>query len=352
MQQGSQRASVGAGIPLDSGHGRSEVLRGIRVFMKLSRIALLALGMSAAPAHAELVDRIAAIANDDIITLSQVEERANPELAQMPQEADAAKRIAQRELVMKRALDQLISESLMNAQIKALGVEVTDNELDLSTESVKKSRSLTDEQFNAELNRAGYTMASYRKYLKSYLSRMKLVNLKVRSKIKVSDEDLKAEYAREARDSANDFEVHARHILISLNPTASEAQVQAAYQRALEITAEARKPGADFALLAKTKSDGPSAASGGDLGTFKRGVMQAEFERAAFTLPVGGVSEPVRTKFGWHVIKVMERKALAAPAFDEQKEQLRQKLQEAELEKATEQYVADLRNDAVVEVKL
>ena len=122
--------------------------------------------------------------------------------------------------------------------------------------------------------------------------------------------------------------------------------------KAVALADEARKPGVDFAELAKKKSEGPSAPDGGDLGFFRRGVMVAEFERAAFTLPIGGVSAPIRTKFGWHIIKVEEKRALEARPFEDMKEQLREKLLRGQLEKFTDQYVQELRAAAVVDVKI
>jgi len=80
--------------------------------------------------------------------------------------------------------------------------------------------------------------------------------------------------------------------------------------------------------------------------------MLPEFERVAFNLPEGGVSEPVRTKHGFHVIKVEERKAVAAPPFDEVKERLRERMLQQQLEKYTEQYIDELRQRATVEIKL
>jgi peptidyl-prolyl cis-trans isomerase SurA len=303
-------------------------------------------------ARAELVDRVAAVVNSDVITLTEVEGRVAPELNQLRAEPDAAKRATLRKELLEKALDMLIGEKLMDAQIHDLGVEVTDAEVDLGMEDVKRQNNIDSEQFEKLLAQEGYTMPSYRTFMKKHLAKLKLVNLKVRSKVKISDEDLKAEYAKMSRDESLDAEVHARHLLVQVAPKASSEQVEAARVKAVALMNEAKKPGVNFAELAKKKSEGPSASDGGDLGFFRRGVMVAEFEKAAFGLPVGGISEPIRTKFGWHVVKVEERRAVAARPFDEVKEQLRDKLLRTQLERYTEQYVKELRAGAVVEVKI
>jgi peptidyl-prolyl cis-trans isomerase SurA len=146
--------------------------------------------------------------------------------------------------------------------------------------------------------------------------------------------------------------VHARHILVQVAAKATPEQIETARLKAQLLMEEAKKPGTNFAELAKKKSEGPSAADGGDLGFFKRGVMMADFEKAAFTLPVGGISEPIRTKFGWHVLKVEERRALAAPPLEEVKDKLREAMLRSQLEKYTDQYVQELRAGAVVDVKI
>jgi peptidyl-prolyl cis-trans isomerase SurA len=316
----------------------------------MKRLAWL-VGLVAVSAHAELVDRVAAVVNSDIVTLTEVEARAAPELAGL-RGAPAEKRAELREQILKRALDALIGEKLMEAQIRELNIEVTDSEIDLAIEDVKKQNNISSEQFEQLLAQEGYTMSTYRTFMRKHLARMKLVNLKVRSKVKISDEDLKAEYAKWAHDERQDAEVHARHILVQVSPKATPEEVEAARVKAFALAAEARKPGVNFAELAKAKSEGPSAADGGDLGFFRRGVMVAEFEKVAFATPVGSVSDPVRTRFGWHVIYVEERRALEPPPFDEVKDQLREKMLRAQLEKYTEQYLQELRQGALVEVKL
>ncbi len=195
-------------------------------------------------------------------------------------------------------------------------------------------------------------MASYRQFMGKHLAKLKLINLKVRSKVKVSNEDLRAEYAKVSKLEAEDAEVHARHLLLQVPANANPAQVEAIHQKALALAVEARKPGVDFVELAKKRSEGPSAEQGGDLGFFRRGVMVPEFERVAFSLPPGGISDPIRTKFGWHVIRVEERRALAPKPFEEMKDELTDRLMRNQLDKFTEQYVQELRQSALVEVKI
>ena len=319
---------------------------------RLPRLSLVVLTLAAASARAELVDRVVAVVNNDVITQSELEARVGPDLARLRAEPDPKRRGEAREQLFKRGLDILIGEKLMESQIRDLAIEVTDAEVDLGIEDVKRQNNLEGSQFEALLMQEGYSLASYRTFMKKHLSKLKLINLKVRSKVKISDEDLKAEYAKVARDEASDFEVHARHILVQVAAKATPEQIEAARLKAVALAEEARKPGVDFAELARKKSEGPSAAEGGDLGFFKRGVMVGDFEKAAFSVPVGGISDPVRTKFGWHVIKVEERRALAARPFDEMKDELRERMLRAQLEKYTDQYVQELRAAANVEVKL
>ena len=318
----------------------------------VNRLLISILSLTALTSRAELVDRIAAVVNNDIITLSEVEARIAPDVSRLRAEPDAAKRAEARGVLVKRGLELLIGERLMETQVRELNIEVADSEIEMGMDDVKKQNNITSEQFEGLLAQEGYTLVSYKAFMRKHLARLKLVNLKVRSKVKISDEDLKAEYARWSHDEANEFEVHARHLLVQVAPKATPEQIEVARLKAVALMEEAKKPGTDFAALAKKKSEGPSAADGGDLGLFKRGVMVAEFEKAAFTLPPGGISDPIRTKFGWHVLKVEERKGLSAPPLEEVKDQLRDKMLRGQLEKYTDQYVQELRAAAVVDVKI
>jgi len=151
-------------------------------------------------------------------------------------------------------------------------------------------------------------------------------------KAAVTDAALKKVYEDAAKQISGEQEVHARHILVG---TEAEAK---------EIIAELKK-GADFAELAKKKSKDPGASDGGDLGYFTKDQMVPEFSAAAFALEPGKISEPVKSQFGWHVIKVEDKRARKAPPFDQVKPQLEAFV----IRKAQAEYVAKLRADAKIE---
>ena len=151
---------------------------------------------------------------------------------------------------------------------------------------------------------------------------------------KITDEDVRARYDKEVAATPPENEVRARHILVE---TEDEAKA---------IIAELDK-GADFETLAKEKSTGPSGPAGGDLGYFSRGRMVPEFEEAAFALDVGAYTkEPVKTQFGWHVIKVDDKRAVQPPAFADVENQIRSVM----LRERYFELLNSLREEAKVEV--
>lgn len=315
-------------------------------------VAAAALLGGATSARAELVDKVAAVVNRDVIALSEVQQRAAPELSRI-NDPDPSKRAEQRAQLMKTALDTLIGEKLMEAEITEMGISATEGEVDELVNDVRRQNNITDPaQFEQVLTAEGLTMTTYRDMLRKRILRDRLLRMKVGPKVKVTEEDLKAAYNQYARVEGEDSEVHARHILVAVDPKATEEQVAAARKKAEGIASEARREGMDFSALARARSEGPSAADGGDLGWFKRGVMVQAFEKVAFNLKEGEVSEPVRTNFGWHILKVEERRSVAATSYEEMRPKLENKILQEKTDKFLEQYVAELKQKASIDVKM
>ncbi len=158
----------------------------------------------------------------------------------------------------------------------------------------------------------------------------------------VTDEELKTYYDEHKAGYQQKEQIKARHILISLDPAASPAEVEKSLAKIKKVLAKA-KNGSNFAALAKKYSEGPSAATGGDLGWFGHGAMVKPFEVAAFALKKGEISQPVRTNFGWHIIKIEDRKEPRQQAFDEVREDIRDTIAE---DKAADK-VSDLMDESM-----
>jgi peptidyl-prolyl cis-trans isomerase C len=156
--------------------------------------------------------------------------------------------------------------------------------------------------------------------------------LATEGKAATTDEAMKKVYEDASKQIAGEQEVHARHILVE-----SEDEAKA--------VAEELKKGADFAELAKKKSKDPGASDGGDLGFFTKDQMVPEFSAVAFTLEPGKISDPVKSQFGWHVIKVEEKRNRKAPEF----EQVKSQIETYVTRKAQAEYVAKLREAAKIE---
>jgi peptidyl-prolyl cis-trans isomerase C len=143
---------------------------------------------------------------------------------------------------------------------------------------------------------------------------------------RVTERALRRRYQRDRKSLVREKQIRARHILLKTR------------QEALNIINELRR-GKDFAELARKHSTGPSKAQGGDLGFFKREQMVVPFSKAAFTLPKGAYSKaPVQTKFGWHVIKVVDIKAAAPPRFEEVRAELERKMSDEVIEKEIKRF--------------
>ncbi len=317
-----------------------------------SLISALFLGtfLLAAPAMAapHVVDRVAAIVNEEMIPLSEVYARAIPHMVRLEQEGRAT--ADNKKAILKASLEESIADRLLAAEQKIYGIEVTDAEVEAALDDVRMQNRMDRDTFERALSAQGMTMDAYRDKLRQDLASMRLVSFKVRSKVKISEEDIQAEYANMVRDAKTDFEVRARHIVIQV-PKNADADTEAkARQRALELTQRA-KAGEDFEALARKYSESASREMGGDLGFFKRGDMVPAFEKVAFGQEPGEVSEPVRTPFGWHIIQTVERRARDLPSIDALRGKIQEKLSRVQMQKQTEKYVMELRAKAEVVIK-
>ncbi len=314
---------------------------------------LLALLLAAAPAPppGRVVDRVAAVVQGDPVTLSDLVERAGPAYQRAQTMPPGEARDRARARALQAAFDQIVAEKLFEGQAAALQVDITDVQVDAAIEDIKRRNRFDDAALDEALKEQGLTRPAFRKQVKKDLEAYQILNYKVRSRVKVTDEDVKNYYQGHQAEFAADDEVRVRHIFLALPKDASPAEEAKVLARAEKVLQRLRA-GEDFAAVARQVSEGPSRDEGGELGWLKRGTVQPELERVAFSLAAGQLSAPVKTRTGYHVLQVEERRGGQARPIDQVKEEIRDRLTNEQVETYRNQYVAELRKDASVEVKI
>jgi peptidyl-prolyl cis-trans isomerase SurA len=272
----------------------------------MTPLSLLAFCIAASGADdAIIIDRVVAVVDRAVVLQSEVDTVVEQLESAMPIPAGVDKDAVRRER-RGQILETLIAEKLLEAEVRKLRIDVTDAEVERTLAGLMRENGLTEETLSLALARQGMTLAEFKAQKKKELTKMKIVQLKVRSRVNVTDDDVKAAQKQAERTAkAQGFtKVRARHILYLV----PQGQDGAAQQQRADDARRRLDAGADFAALAAAESEDPgSKQKGGELGAFGRGEMVPEFEKAAFEAPVGKVVGPIRSSFGWHVIRVDER---------------------------------------------
>ncbi|MFZ0134519.1 MAG: peptidylprolyl isomerase [Desulfobacterales bacterium] len=244
-------------------------------------------------------------------------------------------------------LNSLIDQELLYQESKKQKIKVDAKTLDDKYEEIKK-RFKTEQEFKDAIAKMGVSEAEIRSQLDKGLAIDDLLKSKVVNDIQVSEAEAKKFYDENPDQFKQPEQVKASHILIQVAPDATDEQ-KAEAKKKIAAVQERLKKGEDFAAVAQESSEGPSKGKGGDLGFFQRGQMDKAFEDAAFTLEPGKVSDVVETRFGYHIIKVTEKKPETTLAFTDVKDDIEQHLKQQKTREKVEEYLEGLRKNAKID---
>jgi peptidyl-prolyl cis-trans isomerase SurA len=297
-----------------------------------------------------VVDRIVAVVNQDIITLSEVEKLVGS-FHEENQTKDRLERQERAREVYRKVLDKLIEEKLIDQEVKRSDVKVTSKEIEGAVEQVKRQNALNQEGLEKLLSKEGLTLETYKKEVEKRLQRMKLINWAVKVETEPGEKELRDFYQKNIDQYRSNESYRPSHIIFLVPKEATPEEIREIRKRCQRVL-EKIKRGEDFGEMALLYSQDTSAKDRGDLGYFKKGELLPDLEKEALRLQVGEVSGIIRTNFGFHVIKLLDRKGGIPFPFEEVKERVNADYYEKEREKTLQRFLSTLKEKAIIEIKL
>ena len=249
--------------------------------------------------------------------------------------------------IKEEALDHLIERELLYQESQSKGITVDETVVKGRIEGLR-DRFPSDEAFENGLEKMNLSKTLLETQLREGLAIQELIEKQVAQKVDVSEEEARNYYDKHQSLFKQPKQVRARHILVKVGAQADNSEKAKARQK-LEKAQERLKNGEAFTSLAKEISECPSSKKGGDLGYFSKGQMVKPFEEAAFTLEPGEVSDIVETRFGYHLIKLLDKKEASIVPYEEAEERLTEQLKQQKIREKISEYVAGLKEGAKIE---
>lgn len=296
-----------------------------------------------------LLNRVAATVNGQVITLHDLQDRAGAEWARTERLPAGPERDEAQKKLLRRVYEQVVAERLFQEQVTTLQLEVSDAQVDAAVDDIKKRNNFDDAQLDLALAGQGMDRKTFKAQVRRELESMQVLNFKVRSRVKVSEEDQQNYYKTHPAAFGGAEELHVRHLFLPLAEGAPPEAVVAASGLADQLRSRL-VAGEKFGEVARDAGGAPGDS--GDLGWLKRGDVQKDLEDVYFQLADGEISRPVRAGPGLHLFQVVERRRAGGKSFEQAKDEIRDLLMQEQTASYREQYVAELKREAVIDVRM
>jgi peptidyl-prolyl cis-trans isomerase SurA len=313
-------------------------------------VVFVVAGFSVPVFSAEVVDRIVAVVNDDIIRLTDLNKAVVPleeqiRLKQMTPEKQQEAIFQIRE----EMLNSLIDDKLADQEIKTAGIFVDEQEIDNAIEQVKKANFYSDEELRSALTASGISMSDYRNEIKKQMHRNQLVNQKVKSKIIITQSDVAAYYSAHPELFSVVKKYMIRNILMPLD-AGMDQEAKEAVRAKMESVHQLLSAGELFEKMAIAYSEAVNAADGGKLGLFAPDELAENIRIAVEPLTPGMFSPVVETDQGYQIFYVEKIEDAGGKELSSVADEIRQKLYEEAVNKKFQSWIETLRKDADIKI--
>ncbi len=315
---------------------------------------ILAVLLISVPAAAAVADRIVAVVNGEVITLSELHRAFAPYAAHI----EANYKGPDKEAFLKQGeaafLQRMIDQILIEQEAKKPGVgiaAVKDEEVMGMVKDMLAKNRLTMQDYLKKLAEEGKTLESAKQEIRGQMLRMRLLRREVQSRILVTDEEIGEYYDKHREDYEGREAVHIRQIFLPVPEGADSGARDRVRAEANQLRERILK-GERFEVMAARYSKGPAAAEGGDIGFVERGVMMPEVEKAAFSLPVGEVSEVLETEAGFLLLVVVDKKGAGLKPLPVVRDEIKAKIEDEKVNKKYDEWMAELRKKSFIDIRL
>ena len=294
-----------------------------------------------------VIEDVIARVNDQIITRTEYE-RARQQLMEQAHQENVPQ--ADSDEKLHDLLRDMIDQQLLLSKGKELGIN-GDAETMHRLDDIRKQNHLDSmDALQKAAEQQGISFEDFKQQIRNQVVSNQVVQDEVGRHLSLTHAQEEAYYKEHGKDFEAPEQVHLSEILIPTPDNATDAQVTAAQQKADEVEAKL-KGGANFAETAKANSGGPTAPAGGDLGDFKRGALGDVLEKATFSLPAGGYTQPIRTRQGFVILRVDSHQQAGIPPIDQVERQVQEAIYFQQLQPALRTYLTKAREDAYIDIK-
>ncbi len=322
-----------------------------RVFFFFVTILIFSLPFTVS---AEIVDRSVAVVNNDIITLSEVNEIGKPlfqRVAEQTPPSELGEALLQ---ARKTVIEKLIDKKILLQEAKRYNITVSDEEVDTALLRILERNRTTVEQFRKEIATMGLDEKQYKEDLKDQILSSKLVNIAVRSRVIVPEEKIIDYYDMHYTERVGDGGYYILQIGSSWDPTAPDlkAAKKEAKNKAERVHSLA-DAGKDFKELARQYSDLPSAVDGGDIGVFQEEEMAPAMRNTITALKPGEISTIIETPSGYQIFKLLssqEGQIITKVPYESVKEEIRETIYQQEIETLYKNWMKEMREQAYIKI--
>lgn len=314
----------------------------------LPRLLLGGVLLLSAPLRADVVERVAAVVNDEVITWTEIYELAAPHIEEKVAAGggDQARRDAELEV-----LEVMVGRRLIEQEMRRLGLDVTETDMERALADVARQNQLDRDRLQAEVERSGMAWSTYVAEFKENLREMKFNQQIIAPRITLRDDEIQDLYRRNGASFAGAPRARLQAILLPLPPSADPAATSVVVEKARAVRAEILG-GRSFEDSAAEHSSAPYGMQRGTMGLFQNGDLTPVLNDAAFALPVGGLSEPLVTAQGVYLLRVSEFVPQDLPPFEKVKSALEAQLMENKIKESRDQWLAQARRRASVSIRL